>query len=319
MLLPRALVVVSSLLLATTLAACATDERPQAGRTPSTRTSVTPSVTSSPTPSPTVSPSRAPVTRRQARHAWDAALLRLGRARTGQYSWALYVDGASDPLSRESGAYSIDPMKSAFERTFSNPSPGPGERAEYVAKLRRIAGVTYMQMEDWGSWNGCWLKMTSDLIEDQTSIDVSGGPDLPVGVAVMADSTVVRPSGSWFGDPYVEYTAQVTAVEALQFLGVSARQFPRRLDDLASVKAPMVVTIGVDDRPYGGAVRGADVAAAIRHAGVHLGADLRRYLPSLSASIVLRAYERPVTIAVPSPARILPADAVKTDTCPANR
>jgi hypothetical protein len=210
-------------------------------------------------------------------------------------------------------------MRMSSERTINNPAPDPGDSGTYTLRIRRRGGVSYMQMADWGTWDRCWLRFTNRGLSEQVGVDLPASPDLPVGVAVPLNSTVSGLSAAWFGAPYVEYEAQVTALEALEFLGVSARNVLPSQEVLSRAKAPIVVSIGTGRTPIGAAARGSDVAEALRAAGVDLDPTLLQRVPQMSASVEFEAPGAPAEVPVPAPRLVLPDNATKNDTCPANR
>jgi hypothetical protein len=244
---------------------------------------------------------------------------RLSRKVTGRYTWEVRADGFSKPVTQETGVYSLAPIRTTFTRVLTNPDPSSNDAAQYTVHVRRLGHISYMQMEDWGQWDGCWLSFTAGDIESQTGIDVSGGPDLPVGVLVPLNATVSSPEGSWLGPPYREFTAQISGAAATQFLGMTARVLSSHAKDLQSVRAPIVLSVDADGQVHGAKADGNAVASALRDQQVDLGTDLMSFLSVVSATVEFSALGTHVGVAAPPSSRLLPDDAAKDQTCPANR
>jgi len=237
---------------------------------------------------------------------------------TARYSWGAWVGDDEDPLLSENGVFGLDPTRTAFERVIRDPTAQGGDgRTEYTVRVRRRDDETYMQMADWGSWDGRWLHVTADMVSEATGLDLSDSVALPAAVAVALDSTVTRPTAeAWFGDPYVEYTAEVPAIEALQFLGVSPAALVADRERLAHARAPIQVAM-LSGRIKGAAARGQQVVAALRRAHVRIDRRLRTYVSGVSASVSLSNLGKGAVVRLPEARRVLPDGATKNRTCPA--
>jgi hypothetical protein len=300
------------------LAACgAGGEDPKAAHSPATKPRPSASASSTST-SPTATPTKAPVTLRQARREWHDAVYSTARELSGKYAWSAWVEGEHDPVLRETGSFGLDPMRTAFERVMRAPSTAadPVPR-EVTLRMRRRGDETYMQMADWGSWDGCWLHVTDDLVARSTGLDLGDSLPLPISVLVTLDSRVTDVTADpWFGDPYEEYSADVSAIEAIQFLGVSAKVLVSRQRALSRVRVPIVVAI-LTGRVKGAAARGPAVLAALRDAHVRIGARLRSFLPRVSAAVDFSNLGWGAEVHLPAARFVLPDGATRNRTCPA--
>jgi hypothetical protein len=248
----------------------------------------------------------------QARESWGHALDKLLDAGSGKYSWAVYLGADPKPLQSESGGFDLDPLQTSFDRTLAF---GNGRTA--VMHMRRIGTATYMQLDHWGSWTGCWLQITNEQLEQQTGVEFSASLPLPVGVLAITDSLITNPNGSWFGPPYREYSAEVSAAEALQFLGISGVVLKNQLTRLVEIEVPITISLDVDGRLHGGGARGSQVAAAIAKAAPNLLKKMVANLPELRAAFAVTGLGSQVSVPRPPPRSILPPDAGRNDTCAA--
>jgi len=278
-----------------------------------------------PTPSPTASPyvpidpSRAvpppvptfvPVTLSKARSSWDHALDKLIASGSGKYSWGVYYGSRTVPIQSESGVFDLNPLRSRFDRTLGDPDDDP-----VVLHMRSLGSTAYLRVEDWGRWDGCWLPLTSNDVERATGVKIAQSVPLPATVLAISDATPSSTRGFWFGAPYREYTAELGAGEALQFLGVSPRVFAKQIDRLREVLVPVTVSIDAAGRMHGGGARGSEVASAIEDAHVKLSKKLLEGLPSIRASFAFRDPGSAVSVSAPPPSLLLPRNATRRDTC----
>lgn len=276
---------------------------------PSASPSATPFIKDKPSPVPPV-PTFAPVTLAGAKDAWDHGLDKLIAAGSGKYSWAVYMESSKEPLQSENGAFDLDPLRSRFDRTID----APGEDT-FTMHVRRIGTTTYLQFEDWGRWDGCWLSMTNEDVERATGVEFSNSVPLPASVLAIGDATPSMTRGFWFGAPYREYTSHLSAAEALQFLGISPKVFIKQLDRLRQVQVPITVSLDAKGRMHGGGARGSEVAKAIKNAGVKLSSQLLEGLPEIRASFAFRDPGAPVSVDPPRADSLLPPRPTKSDTC----
>jgi hypothetical protein len=306
---------------------CGTDReastRHSAGTTPGPSASTRPrtpesTTTPSTTPSTTPTTTAAPISRREARRRWHDAIYATGEELTGRYLWSAWGLGSDKPVVEEHGVFGLAPMRTAFERIYREPTSGDEDPTEYTLRVRRRGEAMYMQMSDWGPWDGCWLHVTPELVAQTTQFELPDSPALPMPLVVTLDAVVTGSSdGSVFVDPYVELRARVSAIEVMQLLGVSAGALAQDQDRLTRVQVPIVVAIGVDDRVKGAAAWGDDVVAALKRAHVRLRPELRQALPGLSASVEFGTFGKGAEVRFPAPRFVLPPGATKQRTCPA--
>lgn len=276
---------------------------------PTESPSATPFIKDKPSRVPPV-PTFAPVALSEAKDAWDHGLDKLIAAGSGKYSWAVYVGSSSDPLQSENGAFDLDPLRSRFDRTIADPS---GDAI--TVHVRRLGTTTFMRFDDWGRWEGCWLSVTNQDVERATGVETGHALPLPASVLAIGDAAPSMTRGFWFGAPYREYTAELSAAEALQFLGISPKVYLKQLDRLRNVKVPITVSLDAQGRMHGGGARGNEVAKAIKEARIKLSSSLLAGLPSLRASLEFRDPGSPVTVDTPPPSSMLPQRPTRRDTC----
>jgi len=292
---------------------------PAEDRPAATSSGPTDSPTSSPTaypyvPVPRVTPLHAgtAASGAEATRTWNRAIDKLIHAASARYSWAVYYGADPEPLQSESGGFDLDPLQSNFNRTVTL-----GNGKTQVVHVRRIGSTTYMQLDHWGGWSGCWLRVTNAQIESQTGVDLSRSLPLPVGILAVTDATITKPSAFWFGAPYRELAAEVNAAEALQFLGISGTVLRKHLDQLLAIKVPITVSLDASGQIHGGGARGTEVAAAIKKAAPGLIKDVVSQLPRVTGAFAVKGLGVPVAVPTPPQKTILPQDATRKDSCEA--
>jgi hypothetical protein len=300
-------------------------------RTGDTAADPEPAVTAAPTPTPTPTSTPTPIpyvpvapfsalqpvgaggSVTAAQRSWDHAIHNLVNVASARYSWAVYFGADPEPIQRESGGFDLDPLQSRFDRSIRY-----SDGTEQLVHVRRFSGGTsYMQLAHWGSWTGCWLRVTDELITRQTGVEFHSSLPLPVGVLAVTDADIRKPTGFWFGAPYREYGAEVNAAEALQFLGVSGFVIQKNLTRLSRIEVPITISLDRDGRLHGGGVRGVEVAAAMTKAAPRLLKHIVEDLPYYRGAFALKGLGLPVSVPLPPPASILPAGAGRHDTCAA--
>jgi hypothetical protein len=281
--------------------------------------------TADPAPSVAPSPAEEPqpaVSLKQARRQWDKAMVDSVLEGTGRYEWAVTAMGRT--FTEEVGIFGFDPMRTSLRRTISNLDPEPGQPRELVINVIRRDKSTYMQMAGWGPWDGCWLRMSADMAPEGGISDVEGEmldalsetPEIPSSISVALNSTVSSTRADHYPAPYVEYTAQVSLGEALAFLGVNYRiLFPER-DALLKARAPIVVAIGIDDRPYAVFADGARIGDALRRSGIKLDGPIFSFLDIVTAEVRFTDLGLDVEVRAPAEDLLLPRGATRDDTCP---
>jgi hypothetical protein len=249
--------------------------------------------------------------------AWADARGQLIAAGSGRYSARVLASGLAKPITSETGSFDLVPGSSSSERTFAGVDEKTSQARQFVVRLRQTAGDgNFLQVADWGSWDGCWLPMTAADLERQTGVEVEGAPRLPPGLRVLLGAKVGPKIASTTGDGPV---AEAGAVEVLQFLGVSAAALSGVAEDLRTVKAPVLLGIGADGRPAGVTANGVEVLHALAAAEVPLSTGLSGYISKAQAELAISELGTPVAVVAPSARLRLPANAAPKQTCPANR
>ena len=250
-----------------------------------------------------------------AAQAWTEARGRLTTAGSAGYDARVAADGLSMPVSQESGTFTLAPESSQSRRTFSGIDEATSKPRQYVVRVRQTAaGQNFLQLDDWGTWEGCWLPMDPAALEAQTGVEVAGAPRLPTGVRVLMDASVRRNSGS-----ASEPVAEASAVSVLQFLGVSAAALSDVDKGLGTARVPVVLGVDGDGDPAGVSANGLEVLHALAEAGVALPSNLSDYVGKARAELALRDLGTARPAAAPRVTLRLPAHPAKRATCPANR
>lgn len=313
---------ISATVLALTfcLVGCDAEGKPSAGKSDPTASVGTPTPT-------TIDEPQTQVSLKEARRRWDDAMIASILEGTGRYRWTSHFRGFADPFMEESGVFGFDPMRTSFTRVITNLEPGPGDRTEFVVRMIRRDHQTYMQMEDWGRWEGCWLRLGADGLGDEVSADqrailaqLEQSPEIPTPIAVPLNSTVSKTSADHFPSPYIEYTSVVSLYEALAFLGLNGRILQAERSALLEAKAPITVAIGVDDRPYGAAASGEEIAAALDRSTIDLGgSEIRDFIGMMSSELTFSDLGSDAAVQRPRGDDILPPNATQQTTCAAQR
>lgn len=251
---------------------------------------------------------------KSAAKAWADARHGLMTAGSGRYVSRVLASGLTKPVTQESGSFDLAPGSSTSERTFAGVDEKTSRARQYTVRIRQTAaGGNFLQLSDWGTWDGCWLPMTAADLERQTGVIVADAARLPSGLRVLLDARVGR-GGTGDGP-----SAEAGAVEVLQFLGVSAAALSGATDDLAKVTVPVVLGIADDGRAAGVTASGVDVVHALARAGVPISAALGDYVGKAQAELALSDLGTAVTVAAPRRATLLPAHPRKKQTCAAHR
>jgi hypothetical protein len=256
---------------------------------------------------------------RKARKAWVDAMDSLLDASSGTYTWGVFYQGRDHAFVAEDGVFDLDPVRSTSERTINGLKDAADAEPDEVLKIVRRDHTIYVQSSSWDRWGGCWMQTTNAEIQQQSGIDMTRSPDLPVAVVAMGDATVTKQGGDWFPDPYLNLLGHVNAVEALQFLGVAPAAFRSSIDKLLRVEVPITVAIGVDERPLGAGLYGDELIDAVKAAHVKLDRRVTNLVSDLSASLRIGALGQKVTVTRPRPRTLLPPHATQKDYCPAKR
>lgn len=241
--------------------------------------------------------------------AWSKALARLDAAGGGGYDARVTAAGLDQPLSHESGAFDLDPQSATIERTIAGVDQETEKPRQYVVRVKQTPEGNYLQLADWGTWEGCWLPMDAAAMEAQTGIDLENAPRLPAGITLLLDARVTGAGA--------EPAATAEALPALQFLGVAASVLGDL--DLDGVRVPLILGYDEGGDPAGLTVTGADVLTALDAGGIELPANVRAYVGKVTAELALRDLGELGAIEAPSKDLLLAPDAKPASTCPANR
>jgi len=276
----------------------------------------------------TASPSESPKPPRQ---RLRAAQLALSRTTGGAYDLAVGIRGVDDPFLTEKGRFDVVHEVLEVERTVPRPEPKDGQDS-LVFRMRSSAEARFLQMDDWGAWEGCWIDMDSELTS-LAGVDLSAIPNIAVPVSLVLDAKLapqnrpaLAPPG---GTPSIVPAASTPAVDeitvltdgltALQMFGVSGSVL---LDlDPAVARARVPVSVSFFER-YPDIVQHVRIDGAAAEALRDSGAELDRQLTTLVRSALTGATFHqdviPVEFVRPAPDRLLPAGATRDQTCPAN-
>ncbi len=257
-------------------------------------------------------PDRAPANLGTARRAWDGAFDDLVDASSGTYSWTVYAGPRQQTFQSETGSFNLDPFQSRFDRTI----PAGGGTSQ-VLHVRRLDGTAYVQFEDWGPWTGCWLRVTPEQYERLTGEDAGEFIPLPDSVLVISEAEMTGSTGLWFGPPFREYNATVSAAAALVFFGFNGKVIRDEVDRLLTIQVPITISLNSGGQLHGGGAHGGQVAAAISKSAPGLIEEALDLLRDARASFSLTGTGAPVSVPAPLPQSLLPFDADKDDTCAA--
>lgn len=267
-------------------------------------------------PGPAITPGKAVSTasdEQLPRRAWVQALGQLVRAGTASYSWSERVTGLAKPIQTETGEFGLTPRRATLTRTMTDVSSS--SPTTYTVRMRTFPGKSYLQMDDWGSWNGCWLAMTSGQAATASGIQGVTLGGLPESIDALITS---RLRGHHPGSA-TEYDGDVAAAVALPALGVSARSFAASLAKLATARVPVRVELDGSGAFHTLTLDGAAIARTLSSASIGISSQLIDAISDLTATVRITGAGRPLSVRDPAPAQLLPADATKDTTCAAHR
>lgn len=248
------------------------------------------------------------------REVLTKALSEFRRAPSGTYESEVTADGVSQPLAHETGSYRLSPVAAQFERAILGIDEASSKPRVQVVRVRSSANAeAYLQLKEWGSWTGCWLKTDMATLARLTGLRLLRRNPLPTAITVLAKATVVG-AGSGMDTPHLA----VNALSALQLLGVSDAAIAAERDALAGTQVPLLLDVTASGAPSGVAVEGSQVADALGAAGLTLRDAVANYVAKAHAQVVLADLGKPVRVVPPGAALLLPRHPGKTATCPAN-
>lgn len=272
----------------------------------------------SPKPAPV-----APTTAAPADHADAAAqtavlskaLARFRTAGSGSYESQVTADGVTQPLAHETGRYRLVPAAARFERAILGIDQASSKPRVQVVRVRSVANTkSFLQVKEWGSWTGCWLKTDLAAITKLTGVAIAKDSPLPTAINILAKAKVVGAGGGMEG-PHLA----VDAYTALQFLGVAGSAIAGTRDTLAAVMVPVLLDVTADGGPSGAAVEGTQVLTVLKEAGTTISSALSAFVSKTHAQVVLADLGTAVRVTAPGQAELLPRHPAATATCAANR
>jgi hypothetical protein len=265
-----------------------------------------------------------------------AAQRALSQATGGAYELTVYGQGLDHPLIQERGRFDVPHEVYDIVRTIQNVGAEESEPSSYVIRVRASAGTRFMQMDDWGVWDGCWLEFGNATLAELIGVDLPTFPEIPVPVSLVMDSrlqnrnqpVVHHPSN---GAGVVTVADAAPAPEdldivtdgftALQTLGVSGS----KLFELDPRAERMMVPVSVSffynhpDVAQKLRIEGRDVLRAARAADVDLDESLRTLLPSMLGVVVFSEAPTPVERYEPPAELLIPPTTTGQQPCPANQ
>ncbi|MFL6107442.1 MAG: hypothetical protein ACJ716_00415 [Marmoricola sp.] len=243
------------------------------------------------------------------------ALAEFRSARSGTYESEVTADGVSQPTAHENGSYQRRPVALRYERAILGIDPTSGKaRVQVVRVLRTTNARWYLQLEEWGSWTGCWLQTDLPEITRLTGVRISRTSPLPTAINVLAEAEVVE-QGDGMDGPHLA----VDAYTAMQFLGVASSAAAADRAALTRVAVPVLLDVTADGGPSGAAVEGTQVVAALQAAGTPISSTLSAFVSKSHARVVLGDLGKAVDLAGPGRAELLPRHPSPSSTCPANQ
>lgn len=286
--------------------------------------------TSSPRSSASATPTEPPKPPRQ---RLKAAQLALSRATGGAYELDVGAEGLDHPLITERGRFDVLHEVMDVVRTVQDPTAeDDDERSSYVMRIRSSTDTRFLQMDNWGNWDGCWAEFDPEQLAG-LGTDLAGLPNIPVPVSLVLHArlparnvpAMTRPGGSTSVVPAASTPVEVLTVQtdgytALQMLGVSARVLFALDAAAARTKVPVNLTFfyRYPDIVERVSIDGPVALAALRAADVDLDRQVVAFLGSAYARARFSRAPTPVEFDRPSPEQLLPSGATQDQTCPAN-
>jgi hypothetical protein len=287
-----------------------------------------------PTPSPKASKTKTPPdSELPPRKRLKAAKLALSRATSGAYDLNVRFQGLDDMSIRERGQFNVPDEVIDIVRTVQTPARSGEETTSHVIRWRSSAGAQFMQMDDWGPWEGCWGEFGPELTRE-LGVDVSALPNIPVPVSLVLDArltsknrpAMVRPGGVPSIVPAAstpaadEITATTDGFTALQMLGVGGSVLFDLDPAVARARVPVQLRYHHRYTETIDAVtlRGADAVEALRSTDATLDRELAGFMGSAHAFAQFSEAGSSVKFLRPAPDRLLPDGATRDQTCPAN-
>lgn len=244
----------------------------------------------------------------------------LSDAGTGRFTSRVTVAGQD--LITERSVYDLRAEVFETNRIITNVAAEPGDPTEFEVRFRFTGdGDSYMQMADWGPWDGCWLSYdTADFGEMGVQIDLEGpGAGVPATIDALLHAELDSDRSADLADDEIALT--VPGVTGMQLLGINPAKL-LAVEDFDMEKATAVrvpLDVRLEDGEFVTATAsGEAIRSALEAEKVGLG-QYDAYLEQLLTAIDLEPESGEVAIERPGDSLIIPDGATKDDTCPANR
>jgi hypothetical protein len=276
----------------------------------------TPSGESSSTASGSLSPaSDSPPPPRQ---RLRAAQRTLADVTAGAYTLRIDTEFSETDIS-ERGTFNVPAEAVNLRRTITF-ARKVGGRHRYIVRIRSSPATRFLQMNDWGNWNGCWAEFDPDLLAD-LGIDLRGIPNIPAPVSVVLDARLspenITPTS---GPMAAKATVLTDAFTALQLLGVSTSVLLELPRAAARVNVPAHLSY-FDEHPtivHSVELIGGEVAEALRAGDAGTSIELRRFVDYRDATVTFAPADAPVRFERPPADQLLPPGATEDQTCAAH-
>jgi hypothetical protein len=246
-----------------------------------------------------------------ARQRWDQIRAELGRASSGHIRSETTPEGKDVPLITEDGAFDLTHGSLDLQ---IDTLTGDGPESTRVRVAQNGAG--YLQQDSWkGAWSGCWLPRSARSLEQDSNAN-PGDKAMPLPLRVVL-AAKIRTRGP-VPDGH-QISASIDAYSALRVLGFSGSGVESLRSMIQRVTVPLVLMVWDDPLVIEGDVHGKDAVQALAAAGQPLPSRSVRLVRERRTHLRMISFGRPVTIAAPDAALLLPPGAGKNVACPANR
>jgi len=241
---------------------------------------------------------------------WERARAALERSATGHFRSEATPEGKDVALNTQSGSFDLRTGSTELQSDVLTNDGTQTMTARVTAE-----GDGYLRMASWtGSWSGCWLPM-----DPSTLGAVGAGSDaraiVPVLHAVLS-SEVTATAEAGRAD---EIDARVDAYLFLRALGLSGAAVESLAQPIKTLKVHVTLRVWEEPVVIEADFRGRDLSEAVARSGVPMSPSDRRLLGQRHAHVTIDNVGQPVAVQAPDPGLLLPVQAAKNDSCPANR
>lgn len=158
-------------------------------------------------------------------------------------------------------------------------------QSEVVSRVRVVGDEFFMQMEDWGPLDGCWMGFPPDELAAPEGVE-------PAFLMALQSATLVEEESDGDG-----LALEVPGQHAFRLLGVGGRalaEAPTAADD-----AKVPATLALEDGEVAALeLDGEQVAAALPRG--KRTAQLRQFLPGVRSSTTWETLDEPLEVTRPS-------------------